>query len=168
MNKHFTPAISEEKFAAWLDGMLPEDEMMQVGVIVENTPELKDCAAISASIELGIQNYMSDDFLYQTDMEMLENIDLEIPMIESLGYENDDKPNINAEKADVYNEDLSSNLSMQSEDIFSEENYEQENKYIDESLEEETSVINVNDNLTATDDSCTLSPDINFDSAREQ
>ncbi len=167
MNKHFTPAISEEKFAAWLDGMLPQDEMMQVGVIVENTPELKDCAKLSASVELGIQNYMSDDFLYQTDMEVLENIDLKIPVIEPLGYENDDKPNINAEKDDVYNEDLSSNLSMQSEDTFSEENYEQKNKYIEESLEEETTVINANDSLTATDDSCILNPDINFDSACE-
>lgn len=167
MNKHFNPAISEEKFAAWLDGMLPQGEMMQVGVMVKNTPELKDCAEISASIELGIQNYMSDDFLYQTDMEMLENIDLEIPVIKSLDYENDDKPNINAEKDDVYNEDLSSNLSMQSRDTFSEENYEQENKYIEESLEEETSVINANDNLTATDDSSTLSTDISFDLACE-
>ena len=167
MNKSFHPILSEEKFAAWLDGMLPEDEMMQVGVIIENTPELKDCAEISASIELGIQNYMSDDFLYQTDMEMLENIDLEIPVIESLGYENDDKPNINAEKDVVSNEDLSSNLSMQSEEISSEENYEQENKYIDESLEEETSVITTNENLSTADDICTQNSDINFDLACE-
>lgn len=167
MNKHFDPAISEEKFAAWLDGMLPQDEMQQVSSIVENTPELKDFAELSASIEIDIHNYMNDDFLYQTDMEMLENIDLEIPAIESLDYGDDNKPNIMSEKEDVYNEDLSNNLYVQSEDTFPSENYEQENKYVEEHFEDEISEITTNENLTTADDPSTLGPDVNFDLACE-
>lgn len=83
MNKHFTPAISEEKFAAWLDGMLPADEMNQIGSIIEDDPELRECAAISSSIDTEIQNYINDEFLFQTDMEMVENSDFEIPIIET-------------------------------------------------------------------------------------
>ena len=39
MNKHFTPAISEEKFAAWLDGMLPQDEMFEIVNIDARIPD---------------------------------------------------------------------------------------------------------------------------------
>ena len=112
---------------------------------------------------MDIQNYMNDDFLYQTDMEMLSNIDLEIPTIESIDDEDNDKANIHTEKDDGYIEDLSSNFSMQSEEIFSNEKCIQENKYIEEPLEEETSVITATENLTAADDPSTLSLGMNFE-----
>lgn len=83
MNKHFNPAISEEKFAAWLDGMLPADEMKDVGSIIESSSELQECAAISSSIDTDIQNYINNEFLFQTDMEMLENTNIDIPTIET-------------------------------------------------------------------------------------
>ena len=83
MNKHFNPAISEEKFAAWLVGMLPDDEMKEVGSIIEDSPELQECAVMSSSIDTEIQNYINDEFLFQIDMEMVENSDFEIPIIET-------------------------------------------------------------------------------------
>ena len=82
MNKHFNPAISEEKFAAWLDGRLPADEMRQIGTLIENDSELQECAAISEAIDTEIQDYINDEFLYQTDMEMLDESYIEIPSIE--------------------------------------------------------------------------------------
>lgn len=57
MNKHFDPAISEEKFAAWLDGMLPQDEMMQVGSIVESDEVMHDIYNTSRIADEVVSNY---------------------------------------------------------------------------------------------------------------
>lgn len=90
MNKHFNPAISEEKFAAWLDGMLPADEMRQIETLIENDSELQECAAISEAIDTEIQDYINDEFLYQTDMEMLDESYIEIPSVEMQGLDSTD------------------------------------------------------------------------------
>lgn len=34
MDKHFNPTVSIEKFAAFLDGNLPENEMQQISSLV--------------------------------------------------------------------------------------------------------------------------------------
>ena len=69
MNKHFTPAISEEKFAAWLDGMLPADEMNRVGFLVESDPILHQLREANAWVDDAIANFKDADF------QMLPDID---------------------------------------------------------------------------------------------
>jgi len=51
MNKHFTPAISEEKFAAWLDGMLPADEMQHVSAVIENDNDFQSLLCVSDFVD---------------------------------------------------------------------------------------------------------------------
>lgn len=51
MNKHFTPAISEEKFAAWLDGMLPADEMRHVSAVIENDNDFQSLLCVSDFVD---------------------------------------------------------------------------------------------------------------------
>ena len=85
MNKHFDPAISEEKFAAWLDGMLPQDEMMQVSSIIDNDCNFQSILGASDAIDaciaddsLGISDCIeSQDFSIRQDM-------MELPALESL------------------------------------------------------------------------------------
>lgn len=77
MNKHFTPAISEEKFAAWLDGMLPADEMRQIGAIIEADNDLHSLLGVSDFIEdfSSNEDIFSSNSLPQIDNEFLdENI----------------------------------------------------------------------------------------------
>lgn len=61
MNKHFTPAISEEKFAAWLDGMLPADEMQKVSRLVENDNAMHDIYVSSMITDDSLSQH-SDEF----------------------------------------------------------------------------------------------------------
>ena len=56
MNKHFNPAISEEKFAAWLDGMLPADEMSQISSIVDANMDYQSLMGILESIDADVSN----------------------------------------------------------------------------------------------------------------
>ncbi len=76
MNKHFTPAISEEKFAAWLDGMLPQDEMMQVESIVGSDEVMHDIYNTSRIADEAISNY--DQIEGIPDVIMSSNF--EVPM----------------------------------------------------------------------------------------
>ena len=85
MNKHFTPAISEEKFAAWLDGMLPADEMNQIGSIIDNDSNLQSIIGASNAIDaciadepLAMPDY-TDNPTFSCQSEMME-----LPALESL------------------------------------------------------------------------------------
>lgn len=69
MNKHINPAISEEKFAAWLDGMLPADEMNRLGSLVESDSMLRHLQETNALVDDAIANFKDADF------QMLPNID---------------------------------------------------------------------------------------------
>lgn len=85
MNKSFHPILSEEKFAAWLDGMLPTDEMQQIGSIISNDSDLHSL--------LGVSDYISAH--NEEPMSVLSNLDnnkvslflqdaLEFPALEAL------------------------------------------------------------------------------------
>lgn len=56
MNKHFDPTISEEKFAAWLDGMLPADEMFSISQQAEHDTTLRQLSEISSVLDAEIFN----------------------------------------------------------------------------------------------------------------
>ena len=61
MNKHFSPAISEEKFAAWLDGMLPADEMQKVSRLVGYDNAMHDIYVSSMITDDSLSQH-SDEF----------------------------------------------------------------------------------------------------------
>ena len=74
--------ISVEKFAAYLDNSLPDGEMSQIDGIISNNPELEELVAVSDSIDQDIQDYLSDDFLYEADTAVFEGDSFEIPIID--------------------------------------------------------------------------------------
>lgn len=84
MNNDFILPISVEKFAAYLDGNLPDDEMSQIDGLISNTPELEELVAVSDSIDQDIHEYLSDDFLYEADTAVFEEDSFEIPLIDTL------------------------------------------------------------------------------------
>lgn len=85
MNKHFTPAISEEKFAAWLDGMLPADEMMQISSIFDNDSNFQSLLGISESIDACISEepLMISDYMNSINLSHQQET-MELPALESL------------------------------------------------------------------------------------
>lgn len=58
--KHFAPTLSEEKFAVWLDGMLPADEMRQIDIQIANDADLQ--SLLLASNEIA-ENMAADDYV---------------------------------------------------------------------------------------------------------
>lgn len=61
MDKHFNPSISIEKFAAFLDGNLPQDEMQNISSTIENDEDLKAILDTSNMIDTTLENDVSDD-----------------------------------------------------------------------------------------------------------
>lgn len=95
MNKHFTPAISEEKFAAWLDGMLPADEMREVEYIIMNDDVMFHLYTTSRE-----HNPLSNDFSSDiVALDMLNEDTFSLPSIIDMSEVNqfveDDKFEIN-------------------------------------------------------------------------
>ena len=79
MNKHFYPAISEEKFAAWLDGMLPQDEMHEVSALVESDSDMQSLLSVANSLDDTL--LYSDDEYHRSDVfaDSLFPADFELP-----------------------------------------------------------------------------------------
>ena len=85
MNKHFNPAISEEKFAAWLDGMLPDDEMNAVGSIIDNDCNFQSLLSASDAIDACIANdsLALSDWMDSSDFSLQQEM-MELPALESI------------------------------------------------------------------------------------
>ena len=85
MNKHFNPAISEEKFAAWLDGMLPDDEMNAVSSIIDNDCNFQSLLSDSDAIDACIANYslVLPDCMDGPDFSLQHEM-MELPALESI------------------------------------------------------------------------------------
>lgn len=79
MDKNFVPPVSIEKFAAYLDGNLSEDEMNRIDTLVSTNPDMEELVAISDEVDEDIQVYMQDEFAYEADMTALEDCDFDIP-----------------------------------------------------------------------------------------
>lgn len=82
MDNFFLPPVSIEKFAAYLDGNLPEEEMNHMNSIISESPQMSEMVDLSDSIDQDIQDYMQDEFLFDADMSILDEIDFEIPLLE--------------------------------------------------------------------------------------
>ena len=85
MNKHFDPAISEEKFAAWLDGMLPQDEMMRVSSLIDSDADYQSLLGAS---ELVDEQIINDEYLY---IDSVNNalIDESLAAMMDINFQND-------------------------------------------------------------------------------
>lgn len=60
MDKHFNPSISIEKFAAFLDGNLPQDEMQNISSTIEHDEALKTILDTSNMIDTTLENIPDD------------------------------------------------------------------------------------------------------------
>lgn len=60
MDKHFNPSISIEKFAAFLDGNLPQDEMQNISSTIEHDEALKAILDTSNMIDTTLENIPDD------------------------------------------------------------------------------------------------------------
>lgn len=76
MDKHFNPSISIEKFAAFLDGNLPQDEMQNISSTIEHDEALKAILDTSNMIDTTLENGISDDVQIPDD---IANLDFDLP-----------------------------------------------------------------------------------------
>lgn len=72
MDKHFNPSISIEKFAAFLDGNLPQDEMQNISSTIEHDEALKAILDTSDMIDTTLENDISDDVQIPDEIANLE------------------------------------------------------------------------------------------------
>lgn len=78
MDSHFKPSVSIEKFAAYLDGNLPESEMRRVASLIENDDALKSILDVSEQVDASLEDYSSDGMQIPED---IVNLNFELPCI---------------------------------------------------------------------------------------
>ena len=78
MDSQFISSISIEKFAAYLDDNLPENEMQEIEAAISQNESLEELVEMSDMIDEDVQTYLQDDFTYDADMSMLDESDFEI------------------------------------------------------------------------------------------
>lgn len=75
MNKFFNPPISIEKFAAFLDGNLPQAELEQISSLIETNHELLSLAETSEMLD--------EDIVHGCDIpDEIFNNDFELPSVD--------------------------------------------------------------------------------------
>lgn len=82
MDNFISTDISIEKFAAYLDGNLSASDYAKIDAIVSHHPELEDLSKMADIIDEDIHDYLNDEFIFEADMDMLENTRIEIPTID--------------------------------------------------------------------------------------
>lgn len=90
MDKLFTPPISIEQFAAYLDGNLPEPQMHEMDLLIATNPVMEELMEISDVIAEDTQFYLNDDFALEVDMAMLDEQDFDLPDINNTSLLNTD------------------------------------------------------------------------------
>ncbi len=83
MNKDFVPPVSIEEFAAYLDGNLTDSEMNRIDALISMNLDMEEIATLSGEVIEDIQVYMQDEFAYNADMMALDNIDFDIPNLDT-------------------------------------------------------------------------------------
>lgn len=78
MGNHFNPSVSIEKFAAYLDGNLPEDEMLQISSLIKNDEMFKSIFDISEQIDMSLEEYSSNGLQVP---EEIVSMDFDLPSI---------------------------------------------------------------------------------------
>jgi hypothetical protein len=79
MNKSFHPILSEEKFAAWLDGMLNPIEMDEVSALIGSDNDMQSVLDSANTLDDTLSHY-GDEFLYpEVFADPLSPADFESP-----------------------------------------------------------------------------------------
>lgn len=86
MANKFVSPISLEKFAAYLDGNLPQNEIHEVSSLVERYEELQELINANEAIEETLE---FNSFLNEDLPEDIASLDFEIPDIEGMEIFND-------------------------------------------------------------------------------
>lgn len=87
MDSQFIFPISIEKFAAYLDDNLQENEMQEIEAAISQNDSLEELVDMSDMIDEDVQTYLQDDFTYDADMSMLDESDFEIPQFDEISEE---------------------------------------------------------------------------------
>lgn len=77
MDKHLPP-ISIEKFAAYLDGNLSQEEMGTISSLANDDDSIKQLLDANSDIEETLSSYKSEDLILPKD---IESMSFEIPQI---------------------------------------------------------------------------------------
>lgn len=83
MNKHFSPIISEEKFAAWLDGMLPPTEMQEVAQMIDEDSNMQAILSSLQEVDDILWGYSDNPIISSPLTNPLISTDFELPDIPS-------------------------------------------------------------------------------------
>lgn len=119
MDNSFTPPVSIEKFAAYLDGNLPESQMYEMDMLVATNPVMDELVEMSDIIAEDARFYMNDGFASDAEMAMLDEMDFEIPALD-VGMEPvSDAVDVN-DDADVEMLGLMSDADYNSGEVFPE------------------------------------------------
>ena len=84
MDSQFIFPISIEKFAAYLDDNLQENEMQEIEAAISQNDSLEELVEMSDMIDEDVQTYLQDDFTHDADMSMLDESDFEIPQFDEI------------------------------------------------------------------------------------
>ncbi len=89
MDKHFNPSISIEKFAAFLDGNLPQDEMQNISSNIEHDEDLKAILDTSNMIDTTLENIPDEIANLEFDLPNLTDNSVDFNM-----FHIDDTPDV--------------------------------------------------------------------------
>ncbi len=81
MDKPFSPPISIEKFAAYLDGNLPEHEMLHVSLLIESNDDMRQIMQINDSIDETME---ANVFIDMDLSDEITAVDFELPDINNV------------------------------------------------------------------------------------
>ena len=98
MSKHFTPPVSIEKFAAYLDNNLPGQEMMEIDSLIDDNVELQEFMNINDDIENLVEEPLS---LSEIELDLLP-----IPEISSGNELEEDESFTNLQTDDINIDEL--------------------------------------------------------------
>lgn len=147
MNAKFTPAISEEIFAAWLDGNVTPEQDSAISQMCATDPQLQEILDASDDVDQEYENLIEDGYPLPEEFED----DFELPYIEVAADEEENAVTMDDEILPYENEkDNDGNDDADLEEI---EEYHVENDDVRDND-------NINDNME--DSTCGL-PQVNMD-----
>lgn len=81
MYKPFLPPISIEKFAAYLDSNLPENEMLHVSLLIKSNDDMRQIMQINDFVDEAMK---ANDFIDMDLPDEIMAVDFELPDINNV------------------------------------------------------------------------------------
>ena len=101
-------AISVEELASYFDDNVSSDEANRIEDLVSSEPELSEIMSVSKEVDADMQDYINDEFVFDTEMSMLDEMNIEIPDVDSFPDEYTDSESTSSSD-DVFIEDINTN-----------------------------------------------------------